>query len=444
MSRDGGRGGGQRGPESAAPAIRVEDLTKLYRRVTPGDQLRTLKSALLQGSLTAGLESGKAITALEGVSFTVAKGESFGVVGGNGSGKSTLLKVIAGILRPSSGELEVDGRVAALIELGAGFHPEISGRENVYINGSILGLTRKEIDRRFDDIVEFSGLEDFIDEPVKNYSSGMYVRLGFAVAIHTEPDVLLVDEVLAVGDESFAHRCIHRIERLLARDRTLLFVSHDLELVQRLCDRVLWLDRGRPRLLGEPRRVVDAYRQAVAEEEGEAHREEQEEREEDGDEQEPRRWGSRQAVIEGVVLRGAGGEETHLFRTGEDLVLEMRVRTAEPLEDFVFGVGLHTPRNLEVWGTNTHLEGFEAERFDGEATVRLRCPGLRLAPGEYRVDVAVHSREGAPYDYHRRAATFTVASRRRGVGVYFPEHRWEFDGPVEWQAEPGDDDREPR
>lgn len=429
--------GGTDGTGSAA-AIRVEGLSKLYRRVTPGDQLRTLKSALLQGSLTAGLESGKAISALREVSFTVAPGEAFGVVGGNGSGKSTLLKIVAGILRPSAGELEVEGRVAALIELGAGFHPEISGRENIYINGSILGLTRREIDHRFDDIVEFSGLEDFIDEPVKNYSSGMYVRLGFAVAIHTEPDVLLVDEVLAVGDESFAHRCIHRIERLLADGRTLLFVSHDLDLVQRLCDRVLWLDRGRPRLLGEPRRVADAYRQAVAEEEGEAHREERERREDESAEgEEPERWGSQQAVIGGVTLRGADGGERYLFDSGEDLVLEMAVSTAEPLEDFVFGVGIHTPRGLEVWGTNTHLEGFEAERFDGEATVRVRCPALRLAPGEYRVDVAVHSRDGAPYDYHRRAVTFTVASRQRGVGVYFPEHRWEFEGPVAWRDEPG-------
>jgi ABC-type polysaccharide/polyol phosphate transport system ATPase subunit len=188
--------------QAGSPAISVEGVSKLYRRLAPGAQWKTLKSALLDGTLTRGLDPAQAIAALEGVDFTVARGEAFGVIGGNGSGKSTLLKLVAGILQPTSGRVVVDGRVAALIELGAGFHPEISGRENVYVNGAILGLSRREIDRRLDSIVAFSGLADFIDEPVKNYSSGMYVRLGFAVAVHTDPEVLLVDEVLAVGDEA--------------------------------------------------------------------------------------------------------------------------------------------------------------------------------------------------------------------------------------------------
>src|SRR6185436_13680593 len=210
------------------------------------------------------------------VSFEVARGEAFGLIGSNGSGKSTLLKLVAGMLRPDAGTVTVDGRVAALIELGAGFHPEISGRENVYINGAVLGLSRREVDQRLDSIVEFSGLKDFIDEPVKTYSSGMYVRLGFAVAIHTAPDVLLVDEVLAVGDEAFAHRCLRKIEELLASGRTLLLVSHSLALMEGICDRLLWLDRGKAQMVGEPRRVADAYREAVAEAEGRRHREEKE------------------------------------------------------------------------------------------------------------------------------------------------------------------------
>lgn len=416
--------------------IRVEELTKLYRRVTPGDQLRTLKSALLEGTLTAGLSRDRAITALDGVSFTVPRGEAFGVIGGNGSGKSTLLKILAGILRPTSGTVAVDGRVAALIELGAGFHPEISGRENIYFNGAILGLGRREIDRRFDDIVEFSGLADFIEEPVKNYSSGMYVRLGFAVAIHTDPDVLLVDEVLSVGDEAFAHRCIHRIEEFLASGRTLLFVSHGLDQVESLCDRVLWLDRGIQKLIGEPRRVVDAYRQAVAEEEGRGHRETQERRKAKEEEAEPgdaaaERWGSREAEITAVRLLDAEGRETHLLESGRDAAIEIEVRAPAPLEDFVFGVAINTPRGIEVWGTNTHLEGFSPGRLEGEATVRVRCPELRLAAGEYTLDVAVHAEDGAPYDYHRRALTFTVTAHDRGVGCYNPEHSWELEGGVD-------------
>lgn len=415
-------------------AIRVEQVGKLYRRTLPGDRLRTLKSALLQRSLTRGLTSAEAIAALEGIDFTVSKGEAFGVVGGNGSGKSTLLKLVAGMLKPSSGRITVAGKVAALIELGAGFHPEISGRDNVYINGAVLGLPRKVIDRRYADIVEFSGLADFMEEPVKNYSSGMYVRLGFAVAVHTDPDVLLVDEVLAVGDEAFAHRCLRRIEEMLAEGRTLLFVSHSLDLVEGLCDRVLWLDHGRQRFLGEPRRAIDAYRQDVAEQEGVSHRAAKEEsRDQDGDEASGLRWGSRQAEIGSVRLL-VGGEERYHLESGEPAVFEIQARAVEPLTDFVFGVAVQTPREVECWGTNTDLEGYAPALFDGEAVVRLACPALRLAPGEYVVDVAVHSRDGAPYDYRRRALSFTVTAKSRGVGVYFPEHSWEFAGRVRWSA----------
>ncbi|MBV8199398.1 MAG: ABC transporter ATP-binding protein, partial [Acidobacteria bacterium] len=412
--------------------------------------------------------------ALEEVSFEVARGESFGLIGGNGSGKSTLLKLVAGMLRPTTGELTVDGRVAALIELGSGFHPEISGRENVYINGAVLGLSRRQIDRRYREIVEFSGLADFMEEPVKNYSSGMYVRLGFAVAIHTDPDVLLVDEVLAVGDEAFAHRCIRRIEEFLAGGRTLLLVSHSLDLVAELCDRVLWLDRGQQRLLGDPRRVIDAYRQAVAEQEGAEHLAAAKARQQrdgaaaaagashggdgDGDSApagtggsagtggpgggapgravdesgEVLRWGSGQAVITAIRLLGPDGGERYHLQSGDSAVFEIAARAAQPLADFVFGIAVNTPRGFECWGTNTDLEGFVPNQLTGEVVVRVACPALRLAPGDYTVDVAVHARDGAPYDYHRRALGFTVTAATAGAGVYFPEHRWEFEGGISW------------
>ena len=417
-------------------AIQVEGLSKLYRRTMPGDRFRTLKSALVGGSLTTDLKSDEAIAALREVDFTVEKGEAFGVVGGNGSGKSTLLKLVAGMLKPSTGRIVVGGRVAALIELGAGFHPEISGRENVFINGAVLGLSRKEVERRYDDIVEFSGLGDFMEEPVKNYSSGMYVRLGFAVAVHTDPDVLLVDEVLAVGDEAFAHRCIRRIEEFLAQGRTLLLVSHSLDLVEGVCDRVLWLEGGVQRLVGTPRRVIDAYRQEVAEMEGEEHQAARRQRQSAvlGPEGEPLRWGSREAEITSVRLLGPDGERYHL-ESGEPATFEIRARAAQPLSDFVFGVAVSTPRGIECWGTNTDLGGLVPVTFEGEVTVRLTCPSLRLAPGDYTVDAAVHSRDGAPYDYQRRVVTFNVSSRERGVGVYFPEHRWDFAGGVRWRED---------
>ncbi|MEZ5330700.1 MAG: ABC transporter ATP-binding protein [Thermoanaerobaculia bacterium] len=444
-------------------AIRVEELSKLYRRMAPGFKLRTLKSALLERSLTEGLTPEETIAALSDVSFSVEAGQAFGVIGSNGSGKSTLLKILAGMLRPTGGTVEVNGRVAALIELGAGFHPEISGRENIYINGVVLGLSRKQIDRRFDDIVEFSGLGDFIDEPVKNYSSGMYVRLGFSVAIHTDPDVLLVDEVLAVGDEAFSHRCLRRIEEFLARGRTLLLVSHSLGLIEDFCDRALWLDKGEKRLLGTPRRVADAYREDVAEHEGREHLEAKQERErrreEEGavetapaeevapaveevlspepedeeDEEEPRRWGSREAEVVAARLLDAGGSERYHFATGESVTFEIEAVARQPLADVVFGVGVFTPRGIECWGTNTTLAGRVSEEMDGPVTARVRCPALRLGPGEYLLDVAVHARDGYPYDYHRRILSFSVTSREGGVGVYFPEHEWDFSGAIRWR-----------
>ncbi len=240
-------------------AIEVTNVTKVYRRYARRKQFATLKSALLKGSLIQDLRPEETFPALQGVSFNVAAGRTFGIIGRNGSGKSTVLKLVAGITKPTSGAVRVDGRVSALIELGAGFHPEISGRENVFINGIMLGLTKREVARRFDEIVEFAELQEFIDAPVKTYSSGMYMRLGFAVAIHVDPDVLLVDEVLAVGDEGFTHKCLDKFGEFKRRGKTILLVTHSLSLVERFCDEALWLDSGRVRGAGDPKRVVGAY-----------------------------------------------------------------------------------------------------------------------------------------------------------------------------------------
>ena len=440
MRDNGSSRGGPKADLSAVPAIRVEGVAKHYRRSGAGFRLRTLKSALLQGSLTEGLSSGQLISALDDVSFEVAPGEAFGLIGGNGSGKSTLLKLVAGLMRPTTGAIDVQGRVAPLIELGAGFHPEISGLENIFINGAVLGLKRAEIERRLDDIVAFSGLEDFLHEPVKNYSSGMYVRLGFAVAIHTRPEVLLVDEVLAVGDEAFAHKCIHRIEEHLAGGGTLLFVSHSLGLVERLCDRVLWLENGEMRAVGSPRKVIDAYRQSVAEQEAQevldAHRREGVEPEteaeigETEEAEDPDRWGSGEAVIHSARME-IDGAESYLLECGGSVEFVMEVEARGPIEDVVFGVGISTPRGVEVWGTNTDMLGMRPARFDGRAEVRIRCEDLRLGDGDYDVDLAIHARDGAPYDYRRGCISFVARSDERGIGVYRPRNAWRFSGAVE-------------
>src|SRR5687767_13908738 len=241
------------------PAIDVINVSKVYRRYAQKKQFATLKSAILSGSLLGDLKPDETFQALRGVSFKVPKGCTYGVIGRNGSVKSTLLKCVAGITRPTQGEVKVDGRISALIELGAGFHPEISGRENIFINGIMLGLTKRDIQRRFDEIVEFAEMQDFIDAPVKTYSSGMYMRLGFAVAVHVDPEVLLVDEVLAVGDQGFTHKCLDKFAEFRRRNKTILLVTHSLDLVEKFCDRALWLDKGKTHGEGEPKRVVASY-----------------------------------------------------------------------------------------------------------------------------------------------------------------------------------------
>src|SRR6187401_2623851 len=239
-------------------AIELEHVSKIYRKYT-GRQFATLKSALLQRSILRDLQPSETFPALTDFSMSVRTGSTTALIGRNGSGKSTALKLVAGITKPTSGTVAVRGRISALIELGAGFHPEISGRENVFINGIMLGLTKREVAARFDEIVEFAEMKDFIDAPVKTYSSGMYMRLGFAVAIHVDPEVLLVDEVLAVGDEGFTHKCLDKFAEFKRRGKTILLVTHALGLVERFCDEAVWMDGGRMKAMGDPKRVVGAY-----------------------------------------------------------------------------------------------------------------------------------------------------------------------------------------
>jgi ABC-type polysaccharide/polyol phosphate transport system ATPase subunit len=433
-----------------AAAIVARGVTKRYRRFAHRNQFRTLKSALLTGSVLTDLRPEETFTALDDVSFEVPQGATFGVIGENGSGKSTLLKLVAGITKPTSGALAVDGRISALIELGAGFHPEISGRENVAINGIMLGLTRREVDRRFDEIVAFAELEEFIDAPVKTYSSGMYRRLGFAVAIHVDPEVLLVDEVLAVGDESFTRKCLDKIGEFRRRGKTILLVTHSLGLVEKMCDEALWLRHGRAAGHGDPKRIVDAYLSHVAGgEEALLAREHGQLPEGAAGEAPPAtpageeapepayregRWGSGDVEICRVRLLDSQGRERHLFVPGEELTVALDVRAHREIEDFVFGVGLFSADGVAVYGTNTHIEEFEPERLAGDAEVRISFPALSLVEGTYLLDVAIHKRDGTPFDYHRGLYSFRVKARVKDVGVYRPGHRWSFSGDVEIQA----------
>jgi len=429
------------------PAIELRDVTKIYRRYG-GHRFATLKSALLQRSILTDLRPTETFPALNGLSFTVPRGQTLGVIGRNGSGKSTALKLVAGITKPTSGTVTVTGRISALIELGAGFHPEISGRENIFINGIMLGLTRREVQQRFDEIVEFAELTEFIDAPVKTYSSGMYMRLGFAVAIHVNPDVLLVDEVLAVGDEGFTHKCLDKFAEFKRRNKTILLVTHSLGLVERFCDEALWLDQGQKKGEGDPKRVIGAYmtdverqeeqllRASDAKAKGEADR---------GDHAAPTgpvevagpdaadmskvaegRWGSGVVEIAEVTLHSGDGMATHIFHTGEAMTVRLRVRAKRRVDDFVFGFAIFNAEGVCVYGTNTDIEEREADSLSGDADVQIHLDSLDLVEGTYKLDVAAHTRDGAPYDYHRLLYTFRVKSRVKDVGIYRPRHRWEF------------------
>jgi ABC-type polysaccharide/polyol phosphate transport system ATPase subunit len=437
-------------------AIEVVNVTKVYRKYARRKQFATLKSALLSGSLIQDLQPDETFPALKGVSFNVAAGRTYGIIGRNGSGKSTALKLVAGITKPTTGTVKVEGRISALIELGAGFHPEISGRENVFINGIMLGLTKREVGRRFDEIVEFAEMRDFIDAPVKTYSSGMYMRLGFAVAIHVDPDVLLVDEVLAVGDEGFTHKCLDKFGEFKRRGKTILLVTHALSLVERFCDEALWLDSGKVRGAGDPKRVIGAYlidverseERELARAEARAHDEIAQDA--GSKEQDPAhvppaadanqdpvyvddmtqavegRWGSREIEITGVTLKGEGGEAAHIFQSGERVSIHLAVRAHEPNNDFVFGIGLYSADGVTCYGTNTQLEDYRSDAIAGDGEVVLNIDSLDLVEGTYKLDVAVHKRDGYPYDYHRLLYTFRVKTRTKEVGIYRPRHSWTF------------------
>jgi ABC-type polysaccharide/polyol phosphate transport system ATPase subunit len=426
-------------------AIDVTNVSKVYRRYARKKQFATLKSALLKGSLLQDLQPDEKFPALQGVSFSVPAGTTYGIIGRNGSGKSTALKLVAGITRPTTGTVKVEGRISALIELGAGFHPEISGRENVFINGIMLGLTKREVAKRFDEIVEFAELRDFIDAPVKTYSSGMYMRLGFAVAINVDPDVLLVDEVLAVGDEGFTHKCLDKFGEFKRRGKTILLVTHSLSLVEKFCDEALWLDGGKVRGAGDPKRVIDAYLTDV--ERGEERElAAAEARANAADAEGPGavvggqsdtapgaitqavegRWGSREVEIVQVRLTGSTDETSHIFQSGERLAVHLKIRVHQPTNDVVFGIGLYNAEGVTCYGTNTHLEQLQPQEMREDGEVTFTIDSLDLVDGTYKLDVAVHKRDGYPYDYHRQLHTFRVKSRTQDVGIYRPRHSWSF------------------
>ena len=371
-------------------SVVVDGLWKNFRLYHERNQF--LKAAILRGRRARYEE----FWALRDLSFEVPTGQTFGVIGSNGSGKSTLLKCLAGILVPDRGQVTTHGRVSALLELGAGFHPELSGRENVFLNGAILGLKKDEITARFDDIVDFAGLADFIDTPVKNYSSGMFVRLGFAVAANVEPDVLLIDEVLSVGDEAFQRKSAERIERFRREGRTIVFVSHGLGQVEQLCEQVAWIDHGELKMVGPAADVISAYR-------GDSH-----DAAPDPDEI-GSRWGSGEIQISSVDLLDSVGNPVTHPRTGDALNIVVHLSAHAPVQDTVLVARIDELGGHTVWRSSSRRNGVSIGRIDGSADVTLGFPTLPLLEGTYELTLAITNQtEIQPYDHWERRIRFDV------------------------------------
>jgi lipopolysaccharide transport system ATP-binding protein len=385
-------------------AIRIRDVTKRFRRFN--DRRTNIKELFsYRRRRTKRYDD---FWALKGVSFDIPRGKTFGLIGHNGSGKSTLLKLIAGIHRPTAGTIQATGRISAMLELGAGFHPEMSGRDNVYLNGSILGMNRKQIDSAMDDIIAFSGLEEFIDTPVKVYSSGMYVRLGFAIAVNLDPEILIVDEVIAVGDEEFQRRCFDHLYELRRRGVTIVLVTHSLGLVADLCDQAAWLDGGTLKAVGASHAVVDQYLKAVNQREAESRQQPAASNAND-DEQvgtTPRR-GSGEIRITGVEYLDERGHSQSFLATGQPCTLRMRYSADSPLPSVTFGLGFTTESGVQLAGPNSGYgeAAFEVER--GEGHIDFTVDELALQPGEFLVTTAVVDK-GHAYDFLDRAFLLKV------------------------------------
>ncbi len=351
-------------------AIEIADVSKRFRMYR--EKPSSLKQRILSGRVRA-----EDFWALRDVSFDVAEGEFFALIGQNGSGKSTLLKVIAGILRPSEGVVRQRGRIAGLLELGAGFHPELTGRENVYLNAAFLGLSHRKTDAVYDDIVEFAELREFMDTAVKFYSSGMLVRLGFACAVHVDPEVILIDEVLAVGDEAFQARCLDRVRTFQKEGRTIVLVTHALDMARQLCDRAAMLDHGMVHTIGGPDQVVREMRRTISKHDLEFAREE----------------GSREIEILGGSLYRGSDPLAGALAPGDCVTLQVDLKANEPVDDPIVSFALHDGANNFVFGSDTAQQRVDLGRVDGKRRVRFELGPVPFTGGQYWVTVGVHSRD---------------------------------------------------
>jgi lipopolysaccharide transport system ATP-binding protein len=390
--------------------IRLDEVSVQYR--APDQRFNTFKEYLIRK--LQGRVKQRTFLALDQVSLSVRRGEVFGLIGPNGAGKSTLLKLVARVLRPTYGRVWVKGRVAPLLEVGAGFHPELTGRENVFLNGAILGFSHREMIEKLPGIIEFAELGDFIDAPIRTYSSGMWARLGFSVATDVKPDILIVDEILSVGDDAFQRKSLDRIQNFQEQGVTILLVTHNMAVVESMCQRAAWLDRGRLQAIGPVKNVVDRYLGRVYQDEagrllgiGLSVVEEQ-------------RRGTRKIELSGAHITDLQGNPQTIFTTGEPLVLHMDYVAHERISNPVFGVAVHRQDGIHLTGPNTGLAGLDIGEVYGRGKVIYRIPSLPLLEGLYYFTIAVHNHNDTEmFDYHDRAYPFRILNHGREVEERF-------------------------
>ena len=395
----------------AENAIEVHDIKKSFRVYL--DKGRTLKELVLFSKRRKYEER----QVLQGISFEVKKGEALGLIGHNGCGKSTTLKLLTRIMYPDSGTIEMRGRVSSLIELGAGFHPDMSGRQNIYTNASIFGLTRKEIDARVDNIIEFSELEAFIDNPVRTYSSGMYMRLAFAVAINVDADILLVDEILAVGDANFQAKCFNKLREIKANGTTIVIVSHSLGQIEEICERSIWIHEGKIQKEGNPREVHPAYLEYMGQKRPEAASEKVK--------SEGERPGDGRVRIKTVeVISGKEGE-SNVFRTGEPVTLNISYNVVEKVEEASIGLEVYNGDGVKCYSTDTRTEKMDYIKLERDGEIHLILENLELLNGKYTMDFSIKSKDSFPIDSYTKAFSFEMYSDVKDTGIPRLAHKWE-------------------
>jgi ABC-type polysaccharide/polyol phosphate transport system ATPase subunit len=391
-------------------AIEIQGVSKHFRLYH--EHYSTLKERVVHFGRTPFEE----FWALKDINFSVEEGSTVGILGHNGSGKSTLLKCVAGILQPTSGEIRTRGRVAALLELGAGFNHELTGRENVYMNASILGLSKKETERIFDEIVAFAELEKFIDMQVRHYSSGMYVRLGFAVAVNVEPDILLVDEVLSVGDEAFQRKCIERVKRFQREGRTILFVTHAPDLVRQICNRAVVLDHGDLVIDAPPGEAVRAFRETLAAGEVVTVAEAPAEDDASG---EARPAPTQRVQITGVKIEHPGTLVGRAYLLPDEaMTVRVAYRAAKRTDDVLFGIAIYDENGNHLYGSNTRHLGVAVPPADGDSEMTFEFDRMPLLDGTYLLTLAIQSSdEGTVYDWREQQDRFEVMNPSNTTGM---------------------------